>query len=121
MRDDWLNLVQEEILEPQLPICDPHHHLWDHDENPYLLPQLLADVNSGHNIRSTVFVECASMYRADPPQAMQPVGETEFVNGVAAMTATRRVGTPLMRCVIHIRSLHKIYCWIQPSRRGLLN
>ena len=92
MRDDWLNLVQEEILEPHLPICDPHHHLWDHAENPYLLPQLLADVHSGHNVRSTVFVECASMYRADGPEAMQPVGETEFVNGVAAMTASGMYG-----------------------------
>src|SRR5205823_5434103 len=82
-----------EILEPQLPICDPHHHLWDYEIHPYLLPNLLADTNSGHDIRSTVFVECRSMYRADGPAELRPVGETEFVNGVAAMSASGRYGT----------------------------
>ena len=92
MREEWLSLVQEDILEPDLPICDPHHHLWDNDTNPYLLPQLLADVQSGHNVVSTVFVECNSMYRADGPEAMKPVGETEFVNGVAAASASGYYG-----------------------------
>ena len=92
MRADWLNQVQEEVLEPERPICDPHHHLWDNDANPYLLPQLLADVGDGHNVVSTVFVECSAMYRADGPVAMQPVGETEFVNGIAAMTASGQYG-----------------------------
>ncbi|MCP5178527.1 MAG: amidohydrolase family protein [Pseudomonadales bacterium] len=91
-RQAWLDQVQEDILEPDLPICDPHHHLWDDNDNPYLLPQLLADTGSGHNVVSTVFVECASMYRADGPEAMKPVGETEFVNGIAAMTASGRYG-----------------------------
>lgn len=92
MRDEWLAKVQEDIIEPDLPICDPHHHLWDNDKNPYLLPQLLRDVKSGHNVTSTVFVECSSMYRAAGPEAMRPVGETEFVNGVAAMTASGDYG-----------------------------
>lgn len=92
MRDDWLALVQEEIIDPDRPICDPHHHLWDNDRNPYLLPQLLADTNSGHNIVSTVFVECSSMYRADGDVALRPVGETEFVNGIAAMAASGQYG-----------------------------
>lgn len=89
---DWLNQVQEDILAPELPICDPHHHLWDHPESRYLLPELLADTGSGHNVVSTVFVECASMYRADGPEAMKPVGETEFVNGIAAMSASGQYG-----------------------------
>ncbi len=84
--------VQEEILEPDRPICDPHHHLWDHPGNRYLLDELLADTGSGHNVVSTVFVECMSMYRADGPLEMRPVGETEFVNGVAAMSASGRYG-----------------------------
>ncbi|NKC01521.1 MAG: amidohydrolase family protein [Pseudomonadales bacterium] len=92
MRADWLAKVQEDIIEPDLPICDPHHHLWDNDTNPYLLPQLLGDINSGHNVTSTVFVECSSMYRTAGPEAMRPVGETEFVNGVAAMTASGDYG-----------------------------
>jgi predicted TIM-barrel fold metal-dependent hydrolase len=98
MRADWLAQVQEEILEPELPICDPHHHLWDDAQNPYLLPQLLADTGSGHNVVSTVFVECGSMYRAEGPEHMRCVGETEFVNGVAAMAASGRYGK-LRACV----------------------
>ena len=91
-RDDWLGQVREEILEPELPICDPHHHLWDHPRSRYLLDELLADTGSGHNVVSTVFVECMSMYRAAGPEALRPVGETEFVNGVAAMSASGRYG-----------------------------
>ncbi len=92
MKEEWLAQVQEDILEPERPICDPHHHLWDNDLNPYLLPELLNDVTSGHHVVSTVFVECSSMYRADGPEQMRPVGETEFVNGVAAMTASGGYG-----------------------------
>ncbi len=88
----WLAQVNEAVLEPDLPICDPHHHLWDHPNSRYLLDELLLDTGSGHNVVSTVFVECASMYRADGPEAMKPVGETEFVNGVAAMSASGRYG-----------------------------
>jgi L-fuconolactonase len=84
--------VQEPILEPERPICDPHHHLWDHPGSRYLLDELLEDVDSGHNVVATVFVECASMYRAEGPEAMRPVGETEFVNGIAAMSASGGYG-----------------------------
>jgi L-fuconolactonase len=99
---------REAILEPDLPIVDPHHHLWDRPaamlaglpppqhgfdkvtrRSPrYLLDEILADLNSGHNIRATVFVQCGAMYRAAGPAAMRPVGETEFVNGIAAMSAS---------------------------------
>src|ERR1700741_3036914 len=82
----------EEILEPERPICAPHHHLWDHPGRRYLIDELLADTGSGHRVVSTVFVECASMYRAGGPAALRPVGETEFVNGVAAMSASGRYG-----------------------------
>jgi len=91
-RDQWLGQVVEEILEPDLPICDPHHHLWDHPGRRYLIEELLADTGTGHNVVATVFVECMSMYRAAGPEAMWPVGETEFVNGVAAMSASGRYG-----------------------------
>jgi L-fuconolactonase len=84
----WLALVQEAALEPDLPIVDPHHHLWDHPGSRYLLDELLADTGSGHNIVATVFMECAAMYRADGPVRLRPVGETEFVNGIAAMSAS---------------------------------
>jgi predicted TIM-barrel fold metal-dependent hydrolase len=95
---DWLALTIEEALEPDLPICDPHHHLWDLRPGRlaprYLLDEILADVQSGHHVVSTVFIECASMFKADGPEAMRPVGETEFVNGVAAMSASGQYGTP---------------------------
>jgi len=92
--------VTEEILEPQLPIVDPHHHLWDHAQSRYLLDELLADTGSGHHVTATVFVECMSMYRADGPDAMKPVGETEFVNGVAAMSASGRYGATRVAAAI---------------------
>ena len=88
VRQDWLDRRREAILEPSLPIVDPHHHLWDRPQWRYLIDELLADTNSGHNIAATVFVQCRAMHRADGPAEMQPVGETEFVNGVAAMSAS---------------------------------
>ena len=83
---DWLALTVEAPLEPDLPICDPHHHLWDFRPTRvaprYLLDEILADVRSGHNVVSTVFIECASMFKSEGPEAMRP-GEIEFVNGIA--------------------------------------
>jgi L-fuconolactonase len=90
--ETWLALRREEIIEPGLEIVDPHHHLWDHDDYRFLLGELLADTGSGHNITRTVFIECGSIYRADGPVEMRPVGETEFVNGTAAMSASGRYG-----------------------------
>ena len=91
-RNAWLDQVQEEALEPDLPICDPHHHLWDHPQNRYLLDQLLEDIGGGHNVVSTVFMECGSMYRTSGPESMRPIGETEFVNGIAAMSESGLYG-----------------------------
>jgi L-fuconolactonase len=88
----WWAKRKEEILEPAIEIVDPHHHLWDRDGHRYLLDQLLADTGSGHNIGQSVFIECGAMYRADGPTEMKPVGETEFVNGTAAMSASGRYG-----------------------------
>ena len=91
-RDQWLDQVQEDVLDPDLPICDPHHHLWDHPGNRYLLDEILRDTGAGHRVIATVFVECLSMYRADGPRALKPVGETEFVNGIAAQSASGNYG-----------------------------
>ncbi len=95
--NDWLALTQEPTLEPDLPICDPHHHFWDYrlERIPYqryLLHELAEDINSGHNVRSTVFVEARSMYRAGGPEEMRPVGEVEFVQGLAAASASGLYG-----------------------------
>jgi len=93
---EWLDLTQEEALEPDLPICDPHHHLWDFRTDfvdyRYLLDEFLADISGGHNIKSTVFIECRSMFRADESDPMRVVGETEFVNGISAMSASGLYG-----------------------------
>src|SRR6266850_6583195 len=91
--NDWLALTQEPTLEPELPICDPHHHFWDRrlqslPYQRYLLDELNADISSGHNVRSTVFLEARSMYRPDGPVEMRPVGEVEFVQGLAAASAS---------------------------------
>jgi predicted TIM-barrel fold metal-dependent hydrolase len=94
---DWLALTVEEPLDPDLPICDPHHHLWDFRTNRvasrYLLDEILEDVGGGHTIVSTVFIECGAMFTQDGPEALRPVGETEFVNGIAAMSASGLYGT----------------------------
>src|SRR6202034_1024644 len=90
--DAWLAQVTEEPLEPALPIIDPHHHLWDHPKSRYLLDEILRDPGTGHRVIATVFVECLSMYRADGPESLRPVGETEFVNGIAAQSASGQYG-----------------------------
>ncbi len=83
----------EAALEPDLPVIDPHHHFWDNPHRGrYFLPELLADIGGGHNIVSTVFIECGAMYRKDGPPEMAPVGEVEFVNGIAAMSASGNYG-----------------------------
>ena len=83
----------EPALDPDLPIIDPHHHLWDTPQRgTYFLPDLLADIGGGHTIVATVFLECQSMYRRHGPAAMAPVGEVEFVNGIAAMSASGNYG-----------------------------
>jgi len=73
----------ETVLNPELPICDPHHHLWDRIHESYSLEDLIQDISSGHKIVSTVAIECKSNYRNYGPQEMIPVGETEFLEDVA--------------------------------------
>ena len=91
-RPDWLALHTEEVIDPQRPIVDPHHHLWDRGGQRYLIEEMTDDIASGHNIVATVYVDCRSMYRADGPEAFRPVGEVEFANGVAAMSASGGYG-----------------------------
>jgi L-fuconolactonase len=97
--NDWLALTQEPTLEPELPICDPHHHFWDGrtERIPYqryLLHELVADIHCGHNVCSTVFIEARAMYRQDGPVELRPVGEVEFVQGLAAASASGLYGHP---------------------------
>jgi predicted TIM-barrel fold metal-dependent hydrolase len=95
--DAWLALRTEDVLDPARPIVDPHHHLWQRPHNTYLLPQLLEDLGSGHDVRGTVFVECTSMYRAGGDPRFAPLGEVEFANGVGAASASGCYG-PVRAC-----------------------
>jgi len=95
--EEWLARRDEPVLEPARPIVDPHHHLWDRPHHRYLLPELLQDLDTGHHVRATVFAECSSMYRADGDPRFACIGEVEFVNGVAAMSASGVYG-PVRAC-----------------------
>ena len=94
---NWLAQTQEPTLEPNLPICDPHHHFWVQRPEPpayqqYLLADLVADINSGHSVRSTVFIEARSEYRTEGPEELRPVGEVEFVQKLADESASGAYG-----------------------------
>lgn len=85
VRPKWVNQIREEIVEPDRLIVDPHHHFWMESRwGRYLLDDLWADTESGHRIEKTVFLECGAEYREDGPDAMKPLGETEFVADLAA-------------------------------------
>jgi predicted TIM-barrel fold metal-dependent hydrolase len=92
VRQDWLEQRHEKIIDPDLPIVDPHHHLWDRPGYRYLLQEFLRDVGSGHNIRATLFEECGAMYRSKGPRELRSLGETEFAAAVARNSASGQYG-----------------------------
>jgi predicted TIM-barrel fold metal-dependent hydrolase len=92
IRPEWLALHQEPVLDPDQIIVDAHCHLYDRPGHRYLLSEMLADITGGHDVRATVYVQARAMYRADGPQRMRVVGETEFANGAAAMSASGAYG-----------------------------
>ncbi|WP_426153165.1 amidohydrolase family protein [Pseudomonas sp. DC3000-4b1] len=93
VRPDWLAKVQEAPLDPDRMIVDAHHHLWDRPGQRYLIEDYLADIQSGHNIAASVYVQCRSMLALDRSEPFQPVGEVEYANGVAAQSASGALGT----------------------------
>jgi predicted TIM-barrel fold metal-dependent hydrolase len=95
--------MSEAVLEPDLPICDAHHHLWLAREAaaPYTLDELRADTGTGHNVVRTVFVECHSQYRNGGPVELRPVGEVEWVASVAEEADRRGDGPPIAAIVGH--------------------
>ena len=98
----WLaRRPKEAALEAELPIIDPHHHFWDAPQRGrYLLPELLADIGGGHNIVSTVFLECRSMYKKDGPAEMASVGEVDSIRQL-------RVVLPRFEAEPQLRELRK--------------
>ena len=122
--NEWLALTPEATLEPDIPICDPHHHFWVQRPEPvdyqqYLLDDLAADINSGHNVRSTVFVEARSQYRTDGPEEMRPVGEVEFVQAIADDSATGRAGPGRAAAAIIGRADLKLGDGVKPVLEAL--
>lgn len=106
----WLAQVDEPVLEPDLPIIDPHHHLWDGRsefvEPRYLIDELVRDLSTGHQIVATVFIECGAMFKAGGPEPMRPIGETEFVAGIAAMSESGNYGpTHIARGIVGTANL----------------
>jgi predicted TIM-barrel fold metal-dependent hydrolase len=98
-----LELHTEAVEEPDLEIIDAHHHLWavaSSSYGLYDLADLRLDTGSGHNVTQTVFIDCGSSYRAEGPEAMQPVGETEFVAG-RADESDRTPGAKIAAIVSH--------------------
>ena len=100
---EWYAAVQEDIVDAERPIIDTHHHLWENTSmwGRYVLDDLWADTESGHNIEKTVFIDCRSGYRTDGPEHLRPVGETEFVAGVAAESAKRAGAATIAAIVSH--------------------
>jgi predicted TIM-barrel fold metal-dependent hydrolase len=91
----------EPALEPDLPICDPHHHLWERPAENYLLDELLQDLAGGHKIVATVAVECRYGYRAGGPDELRPAGETEFLDKTAARAAAdAAIGTRVAAAIV---------------------
>ena len=99
-RRDWGQGAAEPPLEPNLPICDSHHHLWDRPGDSYLADEFLTDMATGHNIVSTVAVECHARYRATGPEEMRPTGETEFLDALARGTDGHRGPTVVAAGII---------------------
>ena len=96
----WLSLVQEEILDPEIPIVDAHHHLFDQPPHRYMFDELLADATSGHRVEATVYVEAGAMWRENGPRDIAPIGELEFANGLGALSASGAYGAPRLCAAI---------------------
>jgi L-fuconolactonase len=90
----------EEILDPDLVIVDTHHHLFDRPGLRYMFEDYLEDVYAGHKVLASVYVETQAMARPDGPEWLRPIGEIEFANGIAAMSASGRYGPCRVACAI---------------------
>jgi len=125
-RTEWLARGAEAALDPELPICDPHHHLWIYPDNRYLLAEFLADAAGGHRIERTVHVECAMFYREGGAEELRPVGETERVHQLTEATqatATRVaagiVGLADLRLGAAVRPVLEAHRAASPRFRGV--
>jgi L-fuconolactonase len=96
----WLEQVAEDVVDPQRPIIDPHHHLWQRPSGSYLLEDLWKDTGSGHRVEKTVFIECRANYRETGPDHLRCVGEVEFVREVARSSQLGGPGKPVLSGIV---------------------
>ncbi len=100
--DEWLAQVNEEILEPERLIIDPHHHLWmKRFGRNYLLPELWSDTSSGHNVEKTLFMECRAFYLREGPDHLKPTGETQFIADLAKQSESESGKATLAAIIGH--------------------
>lgn len=99
-RPDWLAQQKEDILEPDLPIIDPHHHIWMQDGNSYMLDEFSADISTGHRIEATVFAQASFGYRDHGPDHLRCVGETEKVVQLALDAEERGIPTRICAGIV---------------------
>ena len=102
---NWLRGNIEEVLDPDLPIVDAHHHLWTEGGAPYLLPEIAEDVRDGHRIDATVFVQAHYGYRSDGPVHLAPVGETEKVAAIAEAARKQGLQTRIAEGIVAFADL----------------
>jgi predicted TIM-barrel fold metal-dependent hydrolase len=127
-RQEWLARTVEDAFEPDLEICDPHHHLWEYPSNRYLAEDFLADTGRGHRVTRTVYVECHQKYRTEGPIELRPVGETEFVerctSGLQGAQNATRVAAGIVGfadlCLGHaVRAVLEAHLAASPRFRGV--
>lgn len=98
---DWLLQVKEDIIDPERPIIDPHHHLWQRRRIPdYVLEDFWKDTGSGHNIQQSVFIECGTNYYEDGPEHLRPVGETAFIADIARQSRAAGGGKTVVAGIV---------------------
>lgn len=103
IQDRWFAQAPEPVLEPDLPICDAHHHLWDYPNKRYLAEEFLRDAKGGHNVVASVYVDCFSGYRTSGPEALRPVGEVDFVE--AERQRAREAGADICQAIVGFADL----------------
>jgi L-fuconolactonase len=128
VREDWLAQVSEDIIDPQRRIIDPHHHFFaESTEFPhYNLDQLRADT-APHHVEQTVYLQCWEGHRKTGPEHLKPVGETEWVDGIAkearknpkATQIGAMIGTAEMRLGAKVREVLDAHCAASPLFRGI--
>ncbi|MFK7753138.1 MAG: amidohydrolase [Sedimentitalea sp.] len=122
LRDDWLGLVQEPILDPTREIVDPHHHLWVHGDNDavYELDELARDTSAGHNVVQTMFIECRSYYDLAAPPHLQSVGETRQVTAMAQSAKGAKIAGIIAQADLRLPQLDDVLTAHIDAGQGLV-